>query len=392
MKNIKYIFEALIIYSIFLIIKILGINIGRKISTFLFLKVGSLFRSNENIKKNISNAYENITEDEKNNIVNDMWTNYGLTFAEYLFMAKFRKNKFSKAQISIKGKDILNDVIKSEQPAIFISGHFANFELMAMELEKSKIKLAAIYRPLNNFFINPFMVYIRKKYICKNQIKKGIGGTKELIDLIKKKNSIALMVDQRLGESKRYPFFGKPAHTTTLPAQLALKFNCKIIPIFLKRDKNNFFLMEILNPIDFENSEGNIGIANALFEHLSAKLPISRLQRDLTDSTVLRNVGVPFGHTMIAFSSLLRGLNKLIIREDNIIGDLEENWAVVAEAIQTILRREAYPSPYEALKGLTRTNASITQSSISDFIDTLEVNDALKAELKQITPQNYTGI
>ena len=147
-----------------------------------------------------------------------------------------------------------------------------------------------------------------------------------------------------------------------------------------------------VNPIDFENSEGNIGVANALFEHLAAKLPISRLQRDLTDSTVLRNVGVPFAHTMIAFSSLLRGLNKLIIREDNIIGDLEENWAVVAEAIQTILRREAYPSPYEALKGLTRTNASITQSSISDFIDTLEVCDDLKDELKQITPQNYTGI
>ena len=254
MKNIKYFFEALIIYSIFLIIKILGINIGRKISTFLFLKVGSLFRSNENIKKNISNAYENITDDEKNNIVNDMWTNYGLTFAEYIFMEKFRKNKFSKSQISIKGMGILQNVIKSGEPAIFISGHFANFELMAMELEKSKIKLAAIYRPLNNFFINPFMVYIRKKYICKNQIKKGIGGTKEIIDLIKKKNSIALMVDQRLGESKRYPFFGKPAHTTTLPAQLALKFNCKIIPIFLKRDKNNFFLMEILNPIDFEKT------------------------------------------------------------------------------------------------------------------------------------------
>ena len=254
MKNIKYIFEALIIYSIFLIIKILGINIGRKISTFLFLKVGSLFRSNENIKKNISNVYENITDDEKNNIVNDMWTNYGLTFAEYIFMEKFRKNKVSKSQISIKGMGILQNVIKSGEPAIFISGHFANFELMAMELEKSKIKLAAIYRPLNNFFINPFMVYIRKKYICKNQIKKGIGGTKEIIDLIKKKNSIALMVDQRLGESKRYPFFGKPAHTTTLPAQLALKFNCKIIPIFLKRDKNNFFLMEILNPIDFEKT------------------------------------------------------------------------------------------------------------------------------------------
>ncbi|MCH1437882.1 MAG: adenylosuccinate lyase [Flavobacteriales bacterium] len=147
-----------------------------------------------------------------------------------------------------------------------------------------------------------------------------------------------------------------------------------------------------VNPIDFENSEGNIGIANALFEHLSAKLPVSRLQRDLTDSTVLRNVGVPLAHTSIAFGALLRGLNKLIIREDNITRDLENNWAVVAEAIQTILRREAYPSPYEALKGLTRTNSAITQSSIADFIDTLDVSDALKIELKQITPQNYTGI
>jgi len=147
-----------------------------------------------------------------------------------------------------------------------------------------------------------------------------------------------------------------------------------------------------VNPIDFENSEGNIGIANALFEHLSAKLPVSRLQRDLTDSTVLRNVGVPLAHTSIAFGALLRGLNKLIIREDNISKDLENNWAVVSEAIQTILRREAYPSPYEALKGLTRTNSTITQSSIADFIDTLEVRDALKDELKRITPQNYTGL
>ena len=147
-----------------------------------------------------------------------------------------------------------------------------------------------------------------------------------------------------------------------------------------------------VNPIDFENSEGNIGIANALFEHLSAKLPVSRLQRDLTDSTVLRNVGVPFAHTSIAFGALLRGLNKLIIREDNIQKDLEKNWAVVSEAIQTILRREGYPKPYEALKGLTRTNAAITQSSIAEFIDTLNVSDTLKTELKAITPQNYTGI
>ncbi|WP_378176147.1 adenylosuccinate lyase [Aquimarina sp. SS2-1] len=147
-----------------------------------------------------------------------------------------------------------------------------------------------------------------------------------------------------------------------------------------------------VNPIDFENSEGNIGIANALFEHLSAKLPVSRLQRDLTDSTVLRNVGVPFGHTIIAFQATLKGLNKLLLNEEKFAQDLENNWAVVAEAIQTILRREGYPNPYEALKGLTRTNAKINQNSIANFIETLEVSDSIKSELKVITPSNYTGI
>ncbi len=147
-----------------------------------------------------------------------------------------------------------------------------------------------------------------------------------------------------------------------------------------------------VNPIDFENSEGNLGIANALFEHLAAKLPVSRMQRDLTDSTVLRNVGVPFGHTLIGFASTLKGLNKLLLNRVKFEEDLENNWAVVAEAIQTILRREAYPNPYEALKGLTRTNEKITRKSIADFIETLEVSDDIKAELKQITPANFTGI
>ena len=147
-----------------------------------------------------------------------------------------------------------------------------------------------------------------------------------------------------------------------------------------------------VNPIDFENSEGNLGLANALFEHLSSKLPISRLQRDLTDSTVLRNIGVPFGHTMIAFSATLKGLNKLLLNKEKFEQDLENNWAVVAEAIQTILRREGYPNPYEALKGLTRTNEKINQISIANFIDTLDVSSEIKIELKTITPSNYTGI
>jgi adenylosuccinate lyase len=147
-----------------------------------------------------------------------------------------------------------------------------------------------------------------------------------------------------------------------------------------------------VNPIDFENSEGNLGIANAIFEHLSAKLPVSRLQRDLTDSTVLRNIGVPMGHTLIAFEATLKGLNKLLLNEPKFAEDLEKNWAVVAEAIQTILRREAYPNPYEALKGLTRTNEAITKDSIHEFIGTLDVSAEIKAELMQITPSNFLGI
>ena len=147
-----------------------------------------------------------------------------------------------------------------------------------------------------------------------------------------------------------------------------------------------------VNPIDFENSEGNLGIANALFEHLSAKLPLSRLQRDLTDSTVLRNVGVPFAHTILAFQSTLKGLDKLVLNKEKFEQDLENNWAVVAEAIQTILRREGYPNPYEVLKGLTRTNKKINQQAIAEFIDSLDVSDSIKTELKAITPANYTGI
>lgn len=147
-----------------------------------------------------------------------------------------------------------------------------------------------------------------------------------------------------------------------------------------------------VNPIDFENSEGNLGLANAIFEHLAAKLPLSRLQRDLTDSTVLRNIGVPIGHTLIAFEATLKGLNKLLLNEDKFAEDLEKNWAVVAEAIQTILRREGYPNPYEALKGLTRTNITIDKKAIHDFITTLEVSDEIKSELMQITPSNFLGI
>ena len=255
MKTIKYIFEALFIYFLFFVIKILGINLSRKIIASFFVSVGFFFKSERIVRKNISNALGDLSEEKIKKIIKSMWKNYAYVFVEYIYLSRFRFNKFSTPHIKISGKKILDDLIKSNRQAIFISGHFANFELMAMELEKNKINLGAIYRPLNNVFLNPFMVFLRKKYICKKQIEKGKGGTREVIDLMNKNFSIALMVDQRLGESERFPFFKKPAHTTTLPAQLALKFDCDIVPIYLQRNKNNSFEMEILNPIKIDKSK-----------------------------------------------------------------------------------------------------------------------------------------
>ncbi|MEB0261365.1 MULTISPECIES: adenylosuccinate lyase [unclassified Mucilaginibacter] len=216
-------------------------------------------------------------------------------------------------------------------------------------------------------------------------------------------------VDNILG-LKRSQFTTQIEHYDNFAAQCDALKRINNILIDLDRDmwtyiSMNFFKQKIkageigssamphkVNPIDFENSEGNLGIANALFEHLAAKLPISRLQRDLTDSTVLRNIGVPIAHTLIAIKSTVKGLNKLLLNEAAINASLEANWAVVAEAIQTILRREAYPNPYEALKELTRTNTQVNAQTIAEFVDGLQVNDSVKNEIKAITPQNYTGI
>jgi KDO2-lipid IV(A) lauroyltransferase len=280
MKIVKYILEAFCIYVLFFLIRILGLNLGRKISGSFFLKIGFFFRSKKLIKKNILTALGNISDSEIKIITKSMWLNYASTFAEYVYLDKFRLNKFSKPRVNISGKEILDSVIKSKKPAIFISGHFGNFELMAMELDKYKINLAAIYRPLNNIFLNPLMVFLRKKYICKNQIEKGLTGTRQIIEFVKKNYSIALMVDQRLSESDRYPFFNKPAHTTTLPAQLAFKFNCDIIPIYLERTKDNFFNMDILEPIkiiktgNLEDDKKKITIKiNQIIEKMVLKNP-----------------------------------------------------------------------------------------------------------------------
>jgi len=254
MKVLKYLIEAFLIYTLFLIFKIIGIDYARKISSFFMSKIGFFFRKKELIKKNISNVFEKYSDSQIENVMKIMWKNYGYVFAEYVYLKKFRFNKFSKDHIKIQGENILNEIIQSKKPTIFVSGHFANFELMAMELEKRKIKLAAIYRPLNNIFLNPFMVFLRKNYICKKQIKKGLRGTRDIINFVKENNSIALMVDQRVGESERYPFFGIPAHTTTIPAQLALKFNLNIVPIYLERKSDNSFLMEVLSPIKIDRT------------------------------------------------------------------------------------------------------------------------------------------
>ncbi len=248
MKFLKYFIQALIIYFFIFLIFILRLRISRKIFSKIFQKIGPLIKSNKITDQNLEKYLGNYNEGKKDNIKLDMWSNYGKTFVEYLFLKKFRKNK---DHIQIKGEENLKDIINANKQVIFISGHFANFELMSMELTKRKVKLATIYRPLNNFFLNPFMEYVRETYVCKNQIKKGISGVKEAIDYIKKNYNVALMVDQRVSEGKKLPFFEEPALTTTLPAQLALKFNLEIIPIYIRRMEGDNFEMEIYKPLDF---------------------------------------------------------------------------------------------------------------------------------------------
>jgi KDO2-lipid IV(A) lauroyltransferase len=190
-----------------------------------------------------------------------MWSNYGMTFVEYVFLKRFRNRN---SHIEILGIDILKDIKKENKPVVFVSGHFANFELMSMELTKKNVKLATIYRPLNNSFLNPFMEYLRKKYICKNQIKKGINGVKKTIEHIKSGHSIALMIDQRVSEGEKIKFFNSQALTTTLPAQLILKYDLKVVPIFIQRNKSKKFLMEIFKPIDFSKNKDKFFITNEL--------------------------------------------------------------------------------------------------------------------------------
>jgi KDO2-lipid IV(A) lauroyltransferase len=244
-KILKYFFQAFFIYLIFLLIKILGLNISRKFFSIIFKKYGSFFKSTQIINSNLNKVFSK-NDEFKKEIINEMWKNYGMTFVEYIFLNDFKKNN---NHIKINGLENLKKIISTNKPVIFISGHFANYELMCMELTRAGVKVASIYRPLNNFFINPLMEHLRRKNVCKNQIKKGMKGIKESVNYIKKGYSIALMVDQRVSEGEKIPFFGYGALTTTIPAQFAIKYNCEIVPINLMRNKDNTFEMTVLDSI-----------------------------------------------------------------------------------------------------------------------------------------------
>ena len=272
-KIFNYLFQSIFIYFLFLVGWILGLKISKKLFSFLFRKIGPFFKSKKIINQNLEIYSKDISNLEKNRIIEKMWENYGMTFIEYIFLKQY-KNKNN--HININGNDNLLIPLKKNKPVIFVSGHFSNFELMSMEITKKNIKLATIYRPLNNIFLNPFMEFLRKKYICKNQIKKGISGVREAIDYIKNDYSIALMIDQRVSEGENISFFGKPALTTTLPAQLAIKYNLTIIPVFIKRISIEKFEIKFeneINPENFSNKQKLTKKLNMVLEKMIVDYP-----------------------------------------------------------------------------------------------------------------------
>tara|TARA_B100000780_G_scaffold117312_1_gene82315 strand:+ start:3146 stop:4006 length:861 start_codon:yes stop_codon:yes gene_type:complete len=275
MKSIKYFLQFLIILILFIFFKVLGLKYASYISGKIVSSIGPFFRSKNLIKSNILKALPNSSENKVNEISKMMWNNYGRILAEYMFIKKFRMSAV-KSTIEIIGQEKLDAIKESNEPVIFISGHFNNFELMAMHLEKSGVNLAAIYRPLNNKFLNFIMERIRKKYICKNQIKKGISGTKQLLTFFKKKTSIALMIDQRVSQGVLSKFFQHNAFTTTIPAQFAKKFKCKIVPVYIERVHGINFKLTIHDPIKYSNNESVESITlslNILLEKMILKNP-----------------------------------------------------------------------------------------------------------------------
>ncbi len=276
MKNTKYFIQFLIIIFLFFIFKLIGLKYSKNLSGKIFSLIGPLFRSNDISYSNLSKGFPDLNKTEKKKIIKRMWNNYGKILAEYIYIKKFRiSDKFSN-NIIVENQDELEKIKKEKKPVIFISGHFNNFELMAMQIEKSGIDLAAVYRPLNNKFLNPVMENIRKKYICKKQIKKGISGTKSLLKYFKNGTSIALMIDQRVSEGIYSNFFNQKALTTTIPAQFVKKFNANVVPIYVERFEENKFKIKIYKKIQFSKEETIESITlylNKILEKMIIKNP-----------------------------------------------------------------------------------------------------------------------
>ena len=276
MKNIKYFIQFIFVMFFFGIFKIIGLKNSKFLSGNIMTLLGPMFRSKKIIFSNLSKAFPNLSNLEKEKILKKMWFNYGRIFAEYVFIKEFRNNLKESHNIIIENTEILEKIRRDSHPVIFVSGHFNNFELMAMEIEKSGIDLAAVYRPLNNKFINPIMENIRRKYICKKQIKKGLTGTKELLLNFKKGTSIALMIDQRVSQGIQCNLFGEKALTTTIPAQFVKKFNAKIVPVYIERKNNKNFRINFQNPLEFTKDSSIEKITtklNKLLESMILKNP-----------------------------------------------------------------------------------------------------------------------
>ena len=272
-KKINYFIQAIFVYFFFIVGRILGLKLSRKLFAFIFLKLGPTMKSHHIIYKNLKIFSNSLDKIEIEKVVSSMWKNYGMTFIEYIFLDYFKKNN---THIQVVGDENLKNLIKKNKKVIFISGHFANYELMSMEITKRNINLATIYRPLNNHFLNPFMVFLRKKFVCKNQIKKGIKGVREVINYIDRDFSIALMIDQRVSEGEKIDFFGKPALTTTLPAQLALKYKLPIVPVFIERNYKNNFKIIFQKEVEINEYKDKSSLSkklNKILENMLVKNP-----------------------------------------------------------------------------------------------------------------------
>jgi KDO2-lipid IV(A) lauroyltransferase len=275
MKIIKYFFEYIVVSTFFFIFKIVGYRNASNLGEIIGKIFGPFFRSNSRIQNNLKNSNIGNSENDRKKIINSMWGNYGRIFAEYPYIEKFKNDSLEK-YIKINGAEVLEDIKKNNKQVVFISGHFNNFELMAMEIEKHGINVAAIYRPLNNIFLNKKMEKIRTNYICKKQIKKGRSGTREMLELFRDGSSIALMIDQRVSEGISVNFFNRKCLTTTIPAQLIKKYNCGIVPVYIERKNNINFEISFSKIIEFEKNHN--------IENITLELNL------ILESMILKNI------------------------------------------------------------------------------------------------------